>query len=162
MSDRTPPVGSDAGAARDFDKNDKDFGVKPGDRRAAEYASEQIRRQDPGKGVEHARGEGTRTSGVGGNDSGRGSSSGGDVDADDASVIGLGEPGHATSPADNPKGPKIASTPTLPAGAALPGDGTGSNVNHDGNSGAGNVNNPDRDDNAFAGEVTPEEATGQG
>ena len=37
---------------------------------------------------------------------------------------------------------------------------TPSEVETDGNTGAGNVNNPDRNDNAFAGEVTSDEATG--
>lgn len=64
---------------------------------------------------------------------------------------------------DKTQKPNQKTTETIPDGAAIPGDPAGSEVDHDGTTGAANVNNPQNRDqpdrNAFGGEITPQEAT---
>ena len=69
-----------------------DFGVPEGDRAEREYTSENTRRADPGAApaMSNENRQGNRTSGAGGNASGRGSSSGGDMSTTFAGVDGHG------------------------------------------------------------------------
>ncbi len=124
------------------------------------YASETVKQHSKGGFPKHAGEAGTRVAGVGGNASGRGSSSGGDVDTGADALAGLTDH-HADPEPDAPTAAAASARKPLPPGAAQPLDAAG-DVNFDGNTGAGNVNNPARDDDAFAGEITAEEATGQG
>jgi hypothetical protein len=63
-----------------------DFGVPESDVIERQYTSQNTKHSDRGAAVPRAGSEGQRVSGVGGNDSGPGSSSGGDVDTD---IIGI-------------------------------------------------------------------------
>ena len=138
-----------------------DFGV-PSEPASAErdYAAETVKQHSKNSFPPHAGSAGTRTAGVGGNASGRGSSSGGDVDTGADALAGLTDD-HANPVKDPPTAAAPSAQKVLAPGAAQPLDAAG-DVNFDGNTGAGNVNNPVRDDDAFAGEITAEEATGQG
>ena len=86
-------VGSSEKAAKAF-AGGKDFGAPESDLAQREYVSQAARRRDRGTDVEHARGEGQRVTGVGSNESGPGSGSGGDLDPD---YIGVGEEGTGIS-----------------------------------------------------------------
>src|SRR5262249_36257396 len=85
-----------------------DFGVpETGRERDREYVSEEIKANDPGGMPEHSGSDAARTSGVGGNQSGVGSSSGGDVDTD---IIGVGTGGTTIAqagPDERTDGPDI-------------------------------------------------------
>src|SRR5437868_3572810 len=59
-----------------------DFGAAENDRAARDYTSRNTKRSDRGGAEPHSGDESERTSGVGGNASGAGSSSGGDLDTD--------------------------------------------------------------------------------
>jgi hypothetical protein len=155
MSDE-PKVGSSDEAAKQIG-GDGDFGAPADDQVERAYAAKTVQQHEPGEKEMRSHGEGTRTAGVGGNSSGRASSSGGDVDAGDDSLIGLGDPNKTATPADNP--PEHAKTQPIIDGSTVR---PTPDVEHDGNTGAANVNNPARNDDAFAGEITPGEATGQG
>src|SRR5881392_1213391 len=82
-------VGSDPEAAKKFG-NPQDFGAPENDLAQREYVSQRTRHDDPGAAPEHAGAPGSRTAGAGGNESGPGSSSGGDLDPD---IIGVGTGG---------------------------------------------------------------------
>src|SRR3954454_24005018 len=83
-------VGSDPKAARQIGGK-RDFGVpEAGSVRDRQYVSEEIKANDPGRAPEHSGNTGNRVTGAGGNASGVGSSSGGDVDTD---LIGVGTGG---------------------------------------------------------------------
>ena len=100
---RTLHPGSSAADAKAVGGRD-DFGVPESNIIGRTYTSENTKRADPG-GAPARAGEGDlRTSGVGGNSSGVGSSSGGDVDTD---LIGIGSgTGISTSaPLREPRGP---------------------------------------------------------
>jgi hypothetical protein len=87
-------VGSDPKAAAKVGGKG-DFGVpETGRERDRAYVSQETKSQDPGGSPAHSSGEAERVTGVGGNDSGVGSSSGGDVDTD---IIGLGAGGSTVS-----------------------------------------------------------------
>ena len=134
-----------------------DFGVKSDEESAErDYAGRTVKQFDQGGLPERSGSAGRRVSGVGGNDSGRGSSSGGDVDTGDDALAGLTDH-DADPPTDKPT---ASSHHDVVVGNARPADIEGVDV--DGNTGAGNVNNPARDDDAFAGEITPGEVLGQG
>lgn len=66
-----------------------DFGVPESDVIERTYTSQNTKRSDPGNAVPRSGSDGDRTSGVGGNDSGPGSSSGGDIDTD---IVGIPSP----------------------------------------------------------------------
>ena len=89
-------MGSDPNAV-DSVGGKEDFGVSadPQDRAEQEIVSREIKSQDPGGGtVRSSANVGDRTSGVGGNASGPGSSSGGDLDP---SIVGVGTHGAGVS-----------------------------------------------------------------
>ncbi|CAN5363743.1 hypothetical protein BH09PLA1_BH09PLA1_05160 [soil metagenome] len=88
------PVGSDANAAKSFGGKG-DFGVpETGHERERQYVSQETKSQDPGGIPAHAGSNASRVTGVGGNESGIGSSSGGDVDTD---IVGVGAGGATVS-----------------------------------------------------------------
>ena len=82
-----------------------DFGMPENNVTARTYASENTRHADPGAAQPRSGSEGVRVSGVGGNDSGPGSSSGGDLDTH---IIGIGNGGNgiaASGKINEPPGP---------------------------------------------------------
>lgn len=172
-------VGSDPKAAAKVGGKG-DFGVpETGRERDRAYVSQETKAHDKGGMPGHNSGEGQRVAGVGGNDSGVGSSSGGDVDTD---IIGLGQGGSTVSqsgPDDRREGKDMVSgdgpgfgtnerrenqpapTDQPPPGAfvqyareddeSTTGDGQG----------AAAVTNPDaQDDDSFMGELSIDDATG--
>ena len=88
-------VGSNPEAAKNFGSK-KDFGASESDPIEREYASRAARSQDPGGEPGRAGNDGERIEGVGGNASGPGASSGGDLDPDTVGV-GFEGDGVATS-----------------------------------------------------------------
>jgi hypothetical protein len=158
-----------------------DFGAPEASENERNYASSATRNQDPGTFPGHSLGEGTRDTGVGGNESGTGSSSGGDVDTD---IIGVGQGGSTisvTGPDDRTHGPDMVSSEQNPSDTfAAPGkkgrkgrnvrervrgttiDRTGGDASTtQAGQGAASVTNPDaRNDDAFAGEISNGEASG--
>ncbi|HEY7118104.1 MAG TPA: hypothetical protein VH475_16060 [Tepidisphaeraceae bacterium] len=174
-------VGSDAGAARTIG-GQGDFGVSEGDTRGRQYASENTRRSDPGAAPPHAGENQGRVAGVGLNDSGVGSSSGGDLDTD---IIGVGTGGSGvaqTGPRGTP-GPDdstgsarefASGPPTRNAKGRKAGKVEGDTLDHSGGDiestaegrgadAASRMPRPDPDqvDDSFAGEVSTGEASGQ-
>jgi len=171
-------VGSDPRAVRSVGGKG-DFGVpETGRERERAYVSQETKSQDPGALPGHSNGEGTRTSGVGGNDSGVGSSSGGDVDTD---IIGLGAGGATVSqsgPDDRRDGKDMltgeaaglgtnsrrtnrpAPNDSTPPGAFVQRSDGDASTTGDGQ-GAASVTNPHaRDDDSFAGELSMDDASG--
>src|SRR3954471_20376600 len=86
-------VGSNPAAA-DGIGGKRDFGVPESDTIERSYTSANTRASDPGAAQPHAGEDGGRVAGVGGNASGRGASSGGDIDTD---IIGVGTGGSGIS-----------------------------------------------------------------
>ena len=105
---RTKKIGSDPKAARQFGgKND--FGVPETwtRNRSRICLARKQKSNDPGGSFSHSGSDTARTTGVGGNKSGVGSSSGGDVDTD---IIGVGTGGTTISqsgPDDRRDGPDM-------------------------------------------------------
>jgi hypothetical protein len=150
-------VGSDPEAARRF-VGKRDFGAAEDDRIERDYVSGETRRHDPGAGVAHSGSE--RTSGVGGNESGRGSSSGGDVDADDAAIIGIGDPN--VNPSRRQSQPSIPASerpPLDPPVVDLRNPTRSGELDSEASTSAADVNN-DEDAPGFEGDLTADEATG--
>jgi hypothetical protein len=160
-----------------------DFGVPagPGPTRERDYVSENTRASDPGsaKARSGEEPEGVRTSGAGAADEGVGSGSEGDIDTD---ILGVGTGGSgisASGPGD-PPGPddsdgsssEMASGPPA-QGQNQPGEGPprgggpvkGPTISRDldnpgsAGQGADAATNPARGDDAFAGEVSSDEAS---
>jgi hypothetical protein len=151
-----------------------DFGVAEGDVVERTYTSANTKRADRGGAPAHSGSHGTRTSGVGGNDSGAGSSSGGDLDTD---IIGIGTGSGvaASGKIHEPPGPddstgtsrdfasgppakrdKITSQPLRVSGSTVqPADDNSSGQGADAASPSQSVND------AFAGEVSSSEASGR-
>jgi hypothetical protein len=146
------------------------------------YTSANTRASDPGSAQPRAGDDQNRTSGVGGNASGVGSSSGGDIDTD---VIGLGTGGGLSQrPAGDPPGPDdtdgsaramASGAPTKNKKGKNAGKVKGDVMDHGGGDiestsegrGAAAASRPARlasdqeVDDAFAGEVSADEASGQ-
>jgi hypothetical protein len=154
-----------------------DFGVAEGDTVERSYTSANTRASDPGAAQPHAGEDGGRVAGVGGNASGRGASSGGDVDTD---FIGVGTPTLAQSPAGEAAGPDDATgtardfasgPPTENKKGPKAGKVVGDTVDHSGGdiettgsgrgAAAASRRDPDALDDSFAGEVSQDEAAGQ-
>jgi hypothetical protein len=152
-----------------------DFGVPESDVAERTYTSKNTKRSDPGAAPARPASEGVRTSGAGGYSSGPGSSSGGDLDPD---IIGVGTgggvaasgkihepagPDEATGTSgDFASGPPARGAQTSPIQSAigrstvqLPDDRT------IGPHGADAVSHPEAGDDAFAGEVSSDEASGR-
>lgn len=153
-----------------------DFGVPEGDVAERTYTSENTKRSDPGGAPARAGSSGTRTSGVGGNESGPGSSSGGDLDT---SIIGVGtgEGVAASGKIHEPPGPDDATGTSKDFAAGPPAKGEnqsrnkveivrGSTVQEADDStaapqGADAEANTDALDDSFVGEISSDEATGR-
>jgi hypothetical protein len=173
-------VGSDAEAAKAIGGKG-DFGASEKNTLERSYTSANTRASDPGVAQPHAGDDGNRVSGVGGNASGVGASSGGDIDTD---VIGLGSgAGLSQRPAGDPPGPDdtdgssrsfASGAPTKNAKGSKAGKVEGDVLDHSGGDiestaegrGAAAVSRParpepDQLDDSFAGEVSGDEAAGQ-
>lgn len=180
----TPKPGSDPrAAARIGGKGD--FGVPESDVPERTYTSENTKASDPGASHPRAGSDEGRVSGVGGTAVGRGASSGGDVDVD---LIGVGTGGSTVSAGGSiheKPGPDDVDADGRDFASGPPAQGKnqthigqvggdkrvdGSTVDQSGgdrdtsgfNQGADAITNPPaRNDNAFAGEISLDEAAGQ-
>jgi hypothetical protein len=109
-------VGSDPRAVRKVGGK-RDFGVpETGRERDRAYVSQETKANDPGAMPERSANPGNRVTGVGGNASGVGSSSGGDIDTDLIGV-GAGGSGLAQSGPDRTSGPDIVEGDQSPSEA---------------------------------------------
>jgi hypothetical protein len=153
-----------------------DFGVSESDSIGRAYTSANTRASDPGAAQPHAGTDEGRVSGVGSNASGPGSGSGGDLDTD---IIGVGTGrGLAQNDASDPPGPDdstgsarefASGPPTKNYKGPKAGKVKGSTVDHSGGDiettasgrGAQAASRPVPGDDAFAGEVSLDEAAGQ-
>jgi hypothetical protein len=172
-------VGSDPDAAHHVG-GAGDFGVRADNRIGREYASREIKQQDPTNEVARSGGpeqpddQGSRTSGVGGNASGVGSSSGGDIDPDYTGVIGSFA---QAGPDDRTDGPDMldqgdvereasrATRDAMQSGTRASGDDAIDQTAEDASTaleaqGSAAVTNPARGDDSFAGEISNDEASG--
>jgi hypothetical protein len=168
-------VGSEPQAAKNLG-GQGDFGVPEGDTTGRAYTSANTRASDPGAAQAHAGDDEGRVAGVGSNASGPGSGSGGDLDTD---IIGIGTgAGVSQSGAGDPPGPDDATDPTRDFASGPPtknfkgakaGKVEGSTVDRTGGDiettasgrGAQAISRADPDNNAFAGEISMDEASGQ-
>jgi hypothetical protein len=179
-SDSGGKVGSDPKAAQSVGGKG-DFGVREDDVTERQYTSSNTRASDRGAAQPHAGEDQGRVAGVGGHASGRGSSSGGDLDTDIVGV-GTGGSGIAASPANEPPGPDDATgtsrdfasgPPTQNRKGPKAGKVEGSTVDRSGGDvettasgrGADAVSkpprpDPDQLDDSFEGEVSGGEASG--
>jgi hypothetical protein len=175
-------VGSETEAARRVG-GAGDFGVAESDTVGRAYTSANTRASDPGAATPHAGEDQNRTAGVGGNASGVGASSGGDLDTD---LVGVGTGGSGVA-ASGPRGtsgpddsdgsvrefasgPPTQNTKGKNAGKVVGGD----TVDHGGGDiettaegrGADAASRPTRGDpdaidDSFVGEVSGDEASGE-
>jgi hypothetical protein len=171
-------VGSDPDAASAVGGKG-DFGAREGDRVNRQYASQTTKNQDPGAGANHAGTDGDRTSGVGGNESGVGSSSGGDLDTDVVGV-GTGTGLSQSGPDERLDGPDITTGTSADFASGKPAEGRNQSSNRvqrvqgttfsrdrdvstggDAQSSAAVTNpNAHSDDDSFVGEISDDEASG--
>lgn len=152
-----------------------DFGVPESDVAERTYISMNTRRADPGGAPARSGAGGSRTSGVGGNNSGPGSSSGGDLDTD---IVGLGTGGGvaASGRIHEPPGPDDATGTSRDFASGPPSGGAkpspipelvqGSTIQPPddrtvGAQGADAASHPEPGDNAFVGEISSDEASGR-
>ena len=158
MDDSKNKVGSSNAAAGKV-VNENDFGAHESDVTERNYVSEETKVNDKGGGIERSGFE-SRTSGVGGNEGGRGNSSGGDADVDDAQLVGIGDP-DKMSPKPRQTAAKPGERPVLNPPVVAP-DPTGGGVHDNASStSAADVNNETQQTgNSFKGDVTADEATG--
>jgi hypothetical protein len=148
-----------------------DFGVPESNVAERTYTSRNTKQADPGGAAPRSGSDGSRTSGVGGHQSGVGSSSAGDIDTDVVDGIGMAISGkirEAAGPDDStgtsrdfasgPPAMRVGPTPARPAihGSTVqsPDDRTV------GPQGADATSNRVREDDSFAGEVSSDEASG--
>ncbi|HWB53661.1 MAG TPA: hypothetical protein VG722_05690 [Tepidisphaeraceae bacterium] len=174
MKHKKPKPGSSETDAKKVG-GEGDFGVPESDRHERDYTSANTEQSDPGHAHPHS-GSMSRETGVGGNASGPGSSSGGDLSPDFAGVGtdgGMSQNGPDKNYHGGPDEAQQTSTPPHKPKAAprqnlnQPGeqqstvlrspDKTTSNPE-----GADAATNPEaRQDDSFAGEVSSDEASGQ-
>lgn len=180
-SPKNAAVGSDPRAAKSVGGKG-DFGVpESGRERDRQYVSQETKSQDPG-GIPAHSGVDDRVTGVGGNASGIGSSSGGDIDTD---IIGVGTGGTTVSqagPDDRRDGADIVTgdqpgrgrssqnqsrnqnqpTPQHqpPPGAFVQRSDGDASTSGDGQGAAAATNPAAQDDDSFAGEISLDEASG--
>ena len=167
------PGSSKADAKAVGGKND--FGAREGDVVERSYVSRNTKKSDPGAAVPHAGVDESRIAGVGGNLSGTGSSSGGDLDTD---IVGVGTGrGMATSgKIHEPAGPDDTTGTSREFASGPPAEGKqpspqnrkvrGSTVQLPdertaGPGGSDASPNPDVGNAAAAGEVSSDEASGR-
>ncbi len=157
MSDSNK-VGSDADAA-DAASGSGDFGVDPTDRIERTHASASTEQRDPGKAQPRS-GTGPRTSGVGGDDVGRGSSSGGDVDVGNDALTGVADP-HQHSVRQGTSGGDPADRPVLDPPVVHSDPARAGTLDNASSTSADGMNNETQHDNqAFKGDITSDEASG--
>ena len=145
-----------------------DFGVEESDVINRTYTSMNTKRSDPGAAVARSSpDEGNRVTGAGGNQSGPGSSSGGDLDPDIVGV-GTGAGVSASGQVDEPSGPDDAQQTSSRTGkrvSAMPAVPNGSTVqlpdDRSQGEGADSVSRMDAEEDAFVGEVSSDEASGR-
>ena len=145
-------VGSSKDAAAEQVGKD-DFGAHADDAQEAQYVSQDTAKRDPGHGTTRAGSDGNRTAGVGGNDSGPGSSSGGDIDTGADALTGVADP--------NQHPPQVLNT-TKSVNAQFSNETFGppdGNIGDDSES-AADVNNEKLQGNSFKGDLTADEAAG--
>ena len=168
-------VGSEPEAAKKVGGKG-DFGVSESDTIGRAYTSANTRASDRGAAQPHSGSEEGRVSGVGSNASGPGSGSGGDIDTD---IVGVGSgTGISQNAAGDPPGPDdstgsarefASGPPTKNFKGPKAGKVEGSTVDRSGGDiettaegrGAQAASRADRDDDAFAGEISMDEASGQ-
>jgi hypothetical protein len=180
QSQQPAKPGSDPEAARRVGGKG-DFGVSADEEPERSYVSQNTKASDRGAAQPHAGSAGGRVAGVGGHDSGPGSSSGGDIDTDVVGV-GTGRGLSASGPSQRPPGPDDSHGTSEDFASGKPGEGKnqtnvhkiggsktgkgstvqGATETDSGATGADAANNPGaRGDDAFTGEVSSGEATGQ-
>jgi hypothetical protein len=151
-----------------------DFGVREDDVVERTYTSQNTKRSDPGGAPARSGSDDSRTSGVGGNESGAGSSSGGDLDTDFVGV-GTGSGIAASGKIHEPPGPDDSTGTSRDGASGPPAAGAnedqvrqivrGSTVQaYDETTapqGADASAQSDRGDDAGAGEVSNDEASGR-
>ena len=151
-----------------------DFGVPENDVVNRTYTSENTKRSDPGGAPARGGEDGSRTSGVGGNISGVGSSSGGDLDPDIVGV-GIGGAGVAASgKIHEPTGPDDAENPNdagdsdahtkgvyRPARKSKGSVVQTGDARTAGSDGSDSASGTHPDDDSFAGEISADEASGR-
>ncbi len=170
---RSTPVSAQSGAGKG------DFGVPASGPHSAErdYVSQNTRRNDPGGALPRAGEDGEdddRTVGAGGNASGVGSSSGGDLDTD---LIGFGSGGaiSESGPTHRPPGPDDSDGTSAEMASGPPARGEASqkadriegsvvqrpsgNEPAEGADSAGTSHG--NDDDSFVGEISSDEASGR-
>jgi hypothetical protein len=152
-----------------------DFGVPEKDVIERTYTSENTRHADPGGATARAGSDESRVSGVGGHESGPGSSSGGDLDPD---LIGLGTGGGvaASGKVHEAPGPDDATGTSADFASGPPARGSnqgtdehpirGTTVQYPDDrttspDGADSASHAEGDDDSFAGEVSGDEASGR-
>ena len=152
-----------------------DFGVPESNVIERTYTSTNTKRSDRGGATARAGSDESRTSGVGGRESGPGSSSGGDLDPD---VIGLGTGAGiaASGKIHEPAGPDDATGTSRDFASGPPARGShqsaaehpirGSTVQYPDETttapqGADAASHAEGEDDAFAGEVSSDEASGR-
>ena len=129
--------------------SDGDFGAKATDRVEREYVSQEIRSEDIGHETARAGTQG-RQAGVGGNDSGPGSSSGGEFDPQIDGGVAR-QVGHAAESQPTEKVPPAEETPVINRNPQAAPSSTS----------AGDITNETQhDNNAFKGDLTDDEAAG--
>jgi hypothetical protein len=153
----------------------RDFGVPEEDVVERTYTSRNTLASDPGKSMPRSSTDRTRTSGVGGNDSGPGSGSGGDLDT---RIVGVGTRGRGVSQSgkvNEPPGPDDTSGGAQAFASGPPAQGKNQNEplkkvegttvqpgddRSTGPHGADASANPDPGNPASAGEVSTSESAG--
>jgi hypothetical protein len=152
-----------------------DFGVPESNVAERTYTSRNTKRSDPGAAPPRAGSGESRESGVGGNNSGAGSSSGGDLDPD---IVGVGTGGGVAASGEihEPSGPDDATGTSRDFASGPPARGshpprsrrsaTGSTVQPPddrtaGPEGADAAAHPEEGNDAFVGEVSSDEASGR-
>lgn len=177
---KSSKVGSDPDAIREVGGSG-DFGIPAGDVRGRDYASRETKQNDPGAApVRMKDGDGVRESGVGANDAGPGSGSGGDIDTDIVGV-GFGGDGLAADGPDRTEGADIVTGGASDAFAAPGPKGhsrreavreivQGSTVDHSGGDitttgdglDSGSASNPTaQGEDSFAADIQLDEAAGE-
>lgn len=156
--DQNAKVGSDPKASEKV-VSDDDFGASEQDKMERRYASEETKRNDPGKSIAHS-GTGPRDAGVGGNDSGPGSSSGGDMDAGGDALTGVADP-HQHPPHQKPGNAGPTQQPVLDPPVVQNQPARSGALDNDSSTSSADVNNETEHDNeGFKGDVTADEASG--
>jgi hypothetical protein len=129
-----------------------DFGVKATDTHEREYVSKETLQNDPGRAVARS-GTGPRDTGVGSSDSGPGTGSAGELDVSSDALTGVADKNQHPPTAPSPE---AGERPVMDPPVVNP-DAAGS----DASTSADDVTNETQhDSNAFKGDITMDEASG--